>query len=148
MEYLTRLYKQASTTPRFNFHHSCWKIQLVHLFFADDLIVFSLADYYSVHILSHAFEQFSRATGLTANRDKSRIAMGGCIDEVRRLLIHLTGYQEGGLSFKYLGMPITSNKMSKFDCQILVEKITQRVKTWATRSLSYAGRITLINSVL
>lgn len=38
--------------------------------------------------------------------------------------------------------------MSKADCSYLADKIVARIKTWGTRSLSYAGRVQLINSVL
>ena len=52
------------------------------------------------------------------------------------------------LPFWYLGVPITANKLSKLECRLLVEKITQRIKTWATRSTSYAWRVAFINSVV
>ena len=34
------------------------------------------------------------------------------------------------------------------ECRILVEKITTKITTWASRHLSYAGRLVLVNSVL
>ncbi|KAJ8423957.1 hypothetical protein Cgig2_007561 [Carnegiea gigantea] len=67
---------------------------------------------------------------------------------VAQLILQLTGYQEGGLPFRYLGVPITANKLSKMECSMLVEKFTRRITTWATKSISYAGRVALINSVL
>lgn len=34
------------------------------------------------------------------------------------------------------------------DCEVLIDKMTSRIKTWSSRSLSYAGRVQLVNSVL
>uniref|UniRef100_A0A803PR61 Reverse transcriptase domain-containing protein n=1 Tax=Cannabis sativa TaxID=3483 RepID=A0A803PR61_CANSA len=34
------------------------------------------------------------------------------------------------------------------ECEILVERMTARIRTWSSRKLSFAGRITIINSVL
>ena len=45
-------------------------------------------------------------------------------------------------------MPLISGKLSKLDCQELVDKITSRVSAWAKKSLSYAGRIQLIKAII
>ena len=41
-----------------------------------------------------------------------------------------------------------SSRLTKIECFVLIVKITTRVRQWATRTLSYAGRLTLINSIL
>ena len=60
----------------------------------------------------------------------------------------LIGFTEGKLPFTYLGLPITASKLSKVECMTLVEKITTKITTWASRHISYAGRLVLVNSVL
>ncbi|KAJ8430051.1 hypothetical protein Cgig2_025760 [Carnegiea gigantea] len=55
--------------------------------------------------IKEAFDQFSVSIGLEANKDKSQIVMGGC-------------YQEGKLPFRYLGVPVTANRLSALDCRI------------------------------
>ncbi|KAJ8430674.1 hypothetical protein Cgig2_033830 [Carnegiea gigantea] len=47
-----------------------------------------------------------------------------------------------------LGAPITASKLTKLECRSLLEKITARVKIWASRNLSFAGRAVLINNVI
>ena len=74
--------------------------------------------------------------------------MGGCNDQQRKQTLELTGYQEGKLPFKYLGVPVTASKLSAMDCSLLVDKITKKISIWATKNTSYAGRVALINSVL
>lgn len=55
---------------------------------------------------------------------------------------------EGQLPFKYLGVPLSSQKLNIMQCQLLVQRILQRISCWATKFLSYAGRVQLIKDVL
>jgi len=121
---------------------------MVHLMFADDLIVFSAAEKNTIQHLLNAFAKFSRSIGLEANKHKSQVVVGGCTERQILQIKTLTGFEDGELPFRYLGVPITANKLSRMECRMLVEKFTQRIKTWAIRSTSYAGRVALINSAL
>ena len=58
------------------------------------------------------------------------------------------GLKESSFPLKYLGVPIVSSRLTKIECNELVEKITARIQTWSTRHISYAGRLVLINTVL
>lgn len=60
----------------------------------------------------------------------------------------MTQFSEETLPFKYLGVKISPRKMSKSDCTFLADKIVSRLRSWGTRTLSYAGRSQLVNSVL
>ena len=62
--------------------------------------------------------------------------------------MEITGFQEGAFPFRYLGVPVIANKLSKLECTQFMEKITKSIKVWATKSISYMGIVTLINSVL
>ncbi|XP_021721357.1 uncharacterized protein LOC110688913 [Chenopodium quinoa] len=44
MEYLSRCLDEIRLTPNFNFHPRCEKLNLTHMMFADDLMMFSRAD--------------------------------------------------------------------------------------------------------
>ena len=52
------------------------------------------------------------------------------------------------MPFRYLGVPVIANKFSKMEYRLLVEKITKKIKTWATKTTPYTGRVTFINGVL
>ncbi|KAJ8434805.1 hypothetical protein Cgig2_033527 [Carnegiea gigantea] len=62
--------------------------------------------------------------------------------------IVITSNRKGHLHFKYLGMPITSSKLSKIECRLLIEKSTANVLNWSSRHISYTGRVVLVNTVL
>ncbi|GKA05135.1 RNA-directed DNA polymerase, eukaryota, reverse transcriptase zinc-binding domain protein [Tanacetum coccineum] len=49
---------------------------------------------------------------------------------------------------RYLGVPLLAKKLGVGDCQILIDKVEERINNWRNKNLSYAGRIQLIASVL
>jgi len=49
---------------------------------------------------------------------------------------------------RYLGVPITASKLSKLECRGLVEKIIGKIRLWATKNISFAGRAQLLNSMV
>ena len=51
-------------------------------------------------------------------------------------------------AMKYLGVPLISSRLKVVDCKGLVDRITAKVRHWTCRTLSFAGRVQLINSVL
>ena len=52
------------------------------------------------------------------------------------------------LPIKYLGLPLGSNPGRKQVWQPVMERIKKKLSGWKRRFLSYAGRVTLIKSVL
>lgn len=148
MEYLSRSLEFYTKKRGFEYHPNCRKLRLAHLMFADDLILFCKANMQSVNILMEAFEEFSLTSGMEANPHKSQIMIGGCNEEEEVKIRKRTNFEAGGFPFKYLGVPITANKLSKSECFLMIEKIAGRIKLWKSRSLSYAGRLRLIQSVI
>src|SRR4051812_12841452 len=59
----------------------------------------------------------------------------------------MTGFKEGCLPFKYLGVPISSKKLASHHYLALIEKILVRIRHWTAKLPSYAGRLQLIKSV-
>ena len=116
--------------------------------FANDLVIVCKVSPTSLRLLMEAFHLFTACTGLKANMSKSQIVFGGTSSVVRNECMELIGFSEGHLPITYLGLPITASKLSKVECKTLVEKITSRITTWASRHISYAGRLVLVNSVL
>lgn len=57
------------------------------------------------------------------------------------------GFQLGTVPVKYLGVHLISTKLSICDCNSLIT-INAKISRWAKKSLSYAGRLQLLRSVL
>ncbi|XP_048497996.1 uncharacterized protein LOC125496545 [Beta vulgaris subsp. vulgaris] len=68
-----RLMKYIGKQPGFGFHPGCKTLGINHLYFADDLILFSRRDYISINIILQGVELFAAHTGLRANNNKFEI---------------------------------------------------------------------------
>uniref|UniRef100_A0A0V0IYZ4 Putative ovule protein n=1 Tax=Solanum chacoense TaxID=4108 RepID=A0A0V0IYZ4_SOLCH len=147
MEYFTRLLKSLRDS-KFKFHPRCHKQQIIQLSFADDLLLFCRGDVQSTVLLYECFQQFSQVSGLIANQAKSCVYFGGVSKQEQQLILQHTGFTKGNLPFRYLGVPLSSKKLSISQCQPLLDRMLGIINTWTVKFLSYAGRLQLVQSVL
>lgn len=148
MEYLSRVLFQLKENPNFKYHPRCGRLHITHLMFADDLLMFCRGDESSVSLLFQAFSKFSMASGLEANMDKTEVYFGGVKEEEKGQILDRLPMKLGVIPFKYLGVPLSSKKLTYAQCKPLLEKILAKVKCWTVKFLSYAGRLQLVKSVL
>ncbi|XP_019252627.1 PREDICTED: uncharacterized protein LOC109231417 [Nicotiana attenuata] len=123
-------------------------MNIVQLSFADDLLLFCRGDAISVQLLFQYFQQLSKASGLVANADINSIFFGGVNDDQQQEILQALGFVKGTLPVRYLGVPLSSKRLSLVQCQPLLEKMLGRIQSWTSKFLSYAGRIQLIKSML
>ncbi|XP_057249324.1 uncharacterized protein LOC130590787 [Beta vulgaris subsp. vulgaris] len=114
----------------------------------DDLLMLCRADRSSLEYMVNAFQKFSEASGLSISQEKSNVYFCGVHDNTAKDLADSIQMQVGELPFRYLGIPLTSKKLTTAQCKPLVERITSRAQTWLANLLSYAGRLQLIKSIL
>ncbi|XP_015166576.1 uncharacterized protein [Solanum tuberosum] len=148
MEYLSRCLAEAREFEGFKFHPKCGRLNITHLCFADDLLLFSRGDQKSVKIIYQCFQKFSQASGLQANMNKISIYFGGVPDQVKRNILQQSGFGCGEFPFKYLGVPLSTKKLTIMQWSPLVNKIIARISSWTAKKFSYAGRMQLVQSVL
>lgn len=79
---------------------------------------------------------------------KSAIYYSGVQRNVKACMFGNLPIHEGHLPVKYLGVPLISTRLRAEDFGILKDEILQRIQSWSTKLLSYAGRAQLIQSVL
>ena len=116
--------------------------------FADDIFLFAKGNATSVQIFIDELAKFETFSSLQGNKQKSIVFLAGINDSVKATILSMIGFSLGSLPMKYLGVPLISSKLSHFDCQPLLDKIIARIQSWTSRSLSFAGRLQLISSVL
>ncbi|GAA0162020.1 reverse transcriptase [Lithospermum erythrorhizon] len=63
-------------------------------------------------------------------------------------LSNIIGIPVSALLVRYLGIALTTKQIGNHDCRTLVEKVRQRIDSWGSKNLSFAGRVTLVNSIL
>ncbi|XP_062089258.1 uncharacterized protein LOC133795819 [Humulus lupulus] len=91
---------------------------------------------------------FSQISGLAVNLSKSHIYFGGIhLDERKRILDSLK-IEEGFFPLKYLGLCLRPTKWKAEDYGLILKKVQNRLHSWSSRHLSFAGRSQLIHSVL
>ncbi|XP_074265733.1 uncharacterized protein LOC141588179 [Silene latifolia] len=76
----------------------------------------------SITIILRIFATFSAASGLAMNNEKSEIYFNGMAPAEVDYILHLSGFKVGVFPFRYLGIPISYNRMDVGDCTRLVEK--------------------------
>ncbi|XP_019242685.1 PREDICTED: uncharacterized protein LOC109222832 [Nicotiana attenuata] len=96
MKYLNRSLKQLKSNPDFNYHPKCSKLGVVHIFFADDLLMCCRADKVFINLTMKQFEHFSAASGLQANMEKSSLYVAGLSikDATRQIFRSVIVFQE------------------------------------------------------
>ncbi|CAK8570484.1 unnamed protein product [Lathyrus sativus] len=116
MEYLHRILQTLARNLNFKFHPRCERLNIINLFFADDILLFTWGDGISLQLIMEKVQKKLDATGLCISNTKSKMYIGGVDEETRKHLYHLTGLTEGEMPFRYLEVPL-SNK--KTNCQEL-----------------------------
>ncbi|VFQ97160.1 unnamed protein product [Cuscuta campestris] len=148
MEYLSRLIRRMLYGSRFTFHNRCSKLGITHVTFADDVMMFCRGNVDSVNVLAKAINIFSQVSGLHVNPLKSNIFLPGEIKDSREDILALVPFPQGKLPVRYLGLPLTSQRASERDFAPLVNKVDEHIRKWNTKTLSAAGRLELIRSVI
>ncbi|XP_074278340.1 putative mitochondrial protein AtMg01250 [Silene latifolia] len=97
MEYLTRIFNRMKDIDGFKHHPLCKKMNLTHLCFADDLLVFFRGDWESMVVTIRAFNTFSAASGLRMNKQKSNVYGNGMPREILEQFSLVFGLKIGSL---------------------------------------------------
>lgn len=147
MEILSRLLRKLPD-GNFEFHPRCKRISLTHLIFADDLLLFTRGNFKSVAAVHSALATFANWSGLHANSQKTGIYFGGVDGPIMSKILKFTQFKREKFPFRYLGLPLNSSRLTLNICSPLLDSIHAKTSHWATKFLSYAGRLQLINSVI
>ena len=122
---------------------------LSNLAFADDLILFCEASVDQAEIVQQCLDKFCAASGSKVNNAKSKVYFSPNTNEVvREAVSEKLGMEITTDLGSYLGVPTINGRTSKREYQYLVDKINGKLAGWKTKTLSMAGRATLIQSTL
>ena len=148
MNVLSRLIDEAARKGRIGFHPKCKNIDLTHLCFADDLMIFADGTKNSIVEILRVFDVFDRMSGLRISMKKSTLFLAGISIQKREEIISHFPFESGSLPVRYLGLPLLTKNMTVLDYLPLIEKIRKRIGSWTGWFLSYAERLQLIKSVI
>lgn len=147
MNVLSKLLDAAAFKGEIGYHPKCKNIDLTHLCFADDLMIFADGTKHSVEGILRVFEKFDKKSGLKISMEKSVLFMAGDVRKEEEMGRQFQ-FARGRLPVRYLGLPLLTKNMTVTDFLPLVEKVRNKISSWTGRFLSYAGRLQLISSVI
>uniref|UniRef100_A0A2N9FPT0 Reverse transcriptase domain-containing protein n=1 Tax=Fagus sylvatica TaxID=28930 RepID=A0A2N9FPT0_FAGSY len=106
-----------------------------HLLFADDNLIFCIADQVQIAHLRAVFSWFEAVSGLKVNLAKSEMVPVGVVSNLRSL-VELMGCNILSLPMTYLGLPLGANFNSKTIWNTVIEKMEKRA-WWVEAFMSF-----------
>lgn len=102
----------------------------------------------SVQAILSILDQFAAHSGLKVSLQKTSFVSCGIPQDQVDLIAQTCHLSVASLPVRYLGIPLLSHKLSMHHCLPLIQLIKGKVNSWSARSLSYAGRLLLFNTVI
>ncbi|KAA3475427.1 Retrovirus-related Pol polyprotein LINE-1 [Gossypium australe] len=120
-----------------------------HLFFADDLAIFSKADMKHSRLIRNILGRFCDFSWHKINVRKTNIFSAKGLDViVADSNISLFGFQKVQNLGHYLSVPLFHLRMTNGTMHFVVKKVRRKLQSWDAKRLSIVGRITLAQSIL
>ena len=138
----------ANKPAGFKHHWRCKELGITHLFFADNVLLFSNGDKLSINHIMKSVKKISAISGLIPSIQKSNVLFCNYNSNLMNWFDDIFMMHRGSLPVKFLGVPLISTKLSINDCMPLIDKLTSRLYSWTAILLSFAGRAQLIKAVL
>lgn len=148
MEAFSNILDDHTQQGGYTFHAKCQQLSITHVIFADDLFLLCGANTASLNVIKNALDEFGSLSGLRPNMQKSHMFVAGVAEEEKADLGRRIGMEVRDLPVRYLGAPLLSTKLRARDCEYIKKKILKRIQSWNAATLSYAGRIQLVVSIL
>ncbi|GKD34184.1 RNA-directed DNA polymerase, eukaryota, reverse transcriptase zinc-binding domain protein [Tanacetum coccineum] len=122
--------------------------KLINVCFADDLFMFARGDVESSRVIMDSLKEFKMSSGLVLSIPKSTMYFCNVLSRTKAGILCIMPFSEGEVPIKYLRVPLISLGLSNRDCKIVVEKAKNKIRDWKNKSLSFAGRLQLCQSII
>jgi hypothetical protein len=116
--------------------------------YADDMALFLSPSRQDLHLANAIFELFQASSSLGCNISKCQIVPIRCDDVQVQLTQELFPCPIKEFLIQYLGVPLSTTKLSKSALQPLTDRMANRLPAWKGRLLHRSGRLTLIKTTL
>ncbi|XP_057739856.1 uncharacterized protein LOC130956947 [Arachis stenosperma] len=123
-------------------------VELSHLQFADDTILFCPQETETLVNYKRLLRCFELMSGLSINFEKSSLISVNCEKEWVTNMCGLLGCGEAVLPVRYLGIPLGANPRLVKTWKPIIDKVEDRLSLWKAKFLNKAGKLVLIKSVL
>ena len=103
---------------------------VTHLQYADDTLLLFKPDDHSIASIKLLLLAFELLSGLKINFNKSEVITMGMDDQQSLRTANLLNCKLGSFPIKYLGLPVTHQKISISEWEPLYGKVANRVSPW------------------
>ncbi|XP_016206261.1 uncharacterized protein LOC107646598 [Arachis ipaensis] len=124
------------------------QVELSHLQFADDTILFCPPEEETVKNYRRILRCFELMPGLSINFDKSSLIPINCDAQWVHRMCCVLGCKEASLPVKYLGISLGANPRFVKTWKPIIDKVEEKLSLWKAKVLNKAGKLVLIKSVL
>ncbi|XP_049406079.1 uncharacterized protein LOC125869665 [Solanum stenotomum] len=108
-----------------------WSTKINHLSYADDTIIFTSADRYSLKKIVSVLQDYETHSEQKINKEKSGFFMHQNAAATHKQLVEeYTCISRGQFPMKYLGCPISHAKKRKIHYADLIQKVKSRLHAW------------------
>ncbi|XP_030970453.1 uncharacterized protein LOC115990809 [Quercus lobata] len=122
-------------------------IAFSHLFFVDDLVLFTKADGRNCSAIRDALDEFCNRSGQSISEAKSRVFFSPNVDrDTRESLCDILGFSSTPNLGKYLEFPIQHRGSNSQDFNFVLERVKQKRVGWKANLLSFSGRTVLVQA--
>ena len=150
MEFLEHLIEQKCVAGDWKLlKASRGNIDISHLFFADDLILFAKVEEHTCEVILEVLSKFCKESGQKVSLEKSRIYFSPDVQEgVKEEICTKLGIQATTNIGKYLGFPIKHRGAARNRLNFVVERVMNKLSRWKAKFLSFPRKSVLVKSVM
>jgi hypothetical protein len=116
--------------------------------YADDTLIVMRGDTVDAHELKNILQNFSQATGLKINYNKSTLVPIHMEAELADQCAEIIGCTQQSFPQNYLGLPLSASKLPVSAFTTYIDRTDKFLSSWQASLLNNMGRVVLINSVL
>jgi len=119
----------------------------LHLFFADDLVLFASADQKNCHAISDVLQEFCSRSGQSVSEAKSRVFFSPNMGpDQRDSLSSILGFRSTSNLGSYLGFPLKHPGVRSHDFGFVLDRVKRKLAGWKANLLFMASRLVLIHA--